>query len=335
MTSANMRTVLITARNFDTAAADHLRRHGFAVRQPALDNRDPMPAELPQLLAGIDGWIVGSTNVGRELMTANPNLQIIARRGVGYEQIDLAAARDLGRTVTIAAGGNGPSVADHALGLMLAVCKQLVTLTEQMRMGDWTYRTGLELHGKTVGLVGLGRIGRLVARRLAGFDVRVLATDIMPDLEYAAAHGIELVDLPTLLRCSDIVSLHAPLTPATANLIDGTTLGAMRRDAILINTARGGLVDEAALAAALTAGTLAGAGLDVFKAEKDERHQATTLALVRIPTVVATPHTAAATREGSARTNMIAAETVVAVLDGELPAQGCLIVDGRAERATS
>ena len=249
-------------------------------------------------------------------MAAHPRVQVIARRGVGYEQIDVPAAAALGRVVTIAAGGNGPSVADHTIGMILAVSKQLVLLTEQMRRGDWTYRTGFELHEKTVGIIGLGRIGRLVSDR-------------PPDQEFAAAHGVTLTDLPTLLRDSDVVTIHAPLTPLTRNLIDAAGLAAMKPGAILINTARGGIVDESALAASLLAGHLAGAGLDVFWAEKDSEHNEAALCLVRLPNVVATPHTAAATHEGLARTNLIAARTVVAILEGSPPPPDCIVVDGR------
>lgn len=197
---------------------------------------------------------MGGTNVGHDLMVAHPRLQVIARRGVGYEQIDVPAAAALSRVVTIAAGGNGPSVADHTIGMILAMSKQLVLLTEQMRQGDWTYRTGFELHEKTVGIIGLGRIGRLVARRLRGFDVDILATDIAPDQEFAAAQGITLTDQPTLLRDSNVVTIHAPRTPLTRNLLDAAALAVTKPGAILINTARGGIVDEAALTASLKAG---------------------------------------------------------------------------------
>ena len=172
MSPANQPAVLITARQFDAAAVAWLRDQGCTVRQPALGGTDPAPDTLPALLADMDGWIVGSTDVDRQLMAAFPRLQVLARRGVGYEQIDTAAAKELGRIVTIAAGGNGPSVADHAVGMMLAVGKQLVVMTERMRRGDWSYGVGTELHEKTVGIIGLGRIGRLVARRLRGSTSR-------------------------------------------------------------------------------------------------------------------------------------------------------------------
>jgi D-3-phosphoglycerate dehydrogenase len=323
-------TVLVTARRFDPAALAYLDAQGCHVIAPALNGGDPAPDSLPGLLQGIDAWIVGGTNVDRALMEANPALQIIARRGVGYEQIDTEAARALGRVVTIAAGGNGPSVADHTLGLMLAVAKQMAAFTQRMRAGDWSYAIGSELYGKTVGIIGLGRVGRLVARRLAGFDVTLLATDIAPDAAaHAASQGIPMVTLPELLRQSDYVTLHAPLDTTTRGMMDEAAFAQMKPGAILINTARGGLVHEDALLAALQTGRLAGAGLDVFEAEKDPAHNQAALALCALPNVVATPHTAAATHEGLARTNLIAARTVVALLAGTTPPPDCIVVDGR------
>lgn len=332
MSQANQPAVLITARQFDAGAVEWLRDQGCTVRQPALGGTDPSPDMLPALLKDIDGWIIGSTDVDRALLAAFPRLQVLARRGVGYDQIDTVAAKDLGRIVTIAAGGNAPSVADHAVGLMLAVGKRLVIMTERMRRGDWGYEVGSELHEKTVGIIGLGRIGRLVARRLKGFDVTILANDIVQDTAFAAANGISYVDRKTLLRESDIVTLHAPLTADTLHMIEENALASMKSGAILINTARGGLVDETALTEALRSGHIAGAGLDVFWAETDPAQMATAATLVSFPTVVATPHTAAATHEGLARSNMIAAMTTVTALSGNLPPPDCVVVDGRPSR---
>lgn len=327
--AGNQPVVLVTARGVDEGALAWLRERGCTVRHPELGGVDPVPEALPGLLEGVSGWIIGTTTVGHELLARFPGLLVLARRGVGYEQIDVAAAAALGRVVTIAAGGNGPSVADHAVGMMLALAKQLVLLTEQMRRGDWGYRTGVELYGKTVGIVGLGRVGRLVARRLVGFDCRVIATDVAMDKRYAADNGIGVVDLATLLRESDFVTLHAPLTAATRDLIGAAALATMKPTAVLINTARGGMVDEAALEAALRSGRIAGAGLDVFWAEKDPAERAAVMQLVRLPNVVATPHTAAATVEGLVRTNGIAAECVLAVLEGREPPVDCVVADGR------
>ncbi|SFM67715.1 D-3-phosphoglycerate dehydrogenase [Methylobacterium pseudosasicola] len=327
---ANRMRVLVTPRGFNPGARAYLEEQGFAVRQPELNNTDPAPDTLPDLLDDVDGWILGSTFVGHDLMARFPRLKVLARRGVGFEQIDHLAAARLGKVVTIAAGGNSPSVADHTIGLMLAVAKRLATFPPSLRTGDWTYRIGEELTGSTVGIVGLGRIGRCVARRLGGFDVRILATDIVPDDGFAAAHRVTRVDLDMLLSESDFVTLHAPLDASTAQLIDRTALARMKPGAIFINTARGGLVNERDLYEAIVSGHIAGAGLDVFEAEKDPAASKAANALIALERVVATPHTAAATYGGLARTNLIAARTVVDILTGRSPPADCIVADGRS-----
>jgi D-3-phosphoglycerate dehydrogenase len=321
--------VLVTPRGFDPAARAYLEVQGFEVRQPDLKDTDPAPETLPSLLEDVDGWIVGSTFVHYDLLARLPRLKVIARRGVGFEQIDHLAAARLGKVVTIAAGGNSPSVADHTIGLMLAVAKRLATYPRLLQAGDWGYRIGEELTNSTVGIIGLGRIGRCVARRLAGFDVRILANDIIPDDGFAAANGIARVDLETLLRESDFVTVHAPLDASTRDLIDMETLARMKPGVIFINTARGGLVNEADLHDAIVSGHVAGAGLDVFEAEKDPAASQAANALIGLERVVSTPHTAAATYGGLARTNLIAAGTVIAILTGSSPPADCIVADGR------
>jgi D-3-phosphoglycerate dehydrogenase len=326
--------VLVTTRFFDEDAAAFLRSHGYGVVTPDLppgaSDSDLPPEEVLRLLDGVQGWIVGTASVTRALLTARPDVRIISRRGVGFERIDVTAAQELGRVVTIAAGGNQDSVADHAVGLMLGVGKQLNAMAERMRKGgDWSVGTTLELYGKTVGIIGLGRIGRVLARRLSGFDVTVLAYDIAPDTAYAAQHGVRLVDLPTLLALSDYVSVHVPFGPDTQNLIGAAELAAMRPGGVLINTARGGVVDEAAVLAALQSGHLAGFGADVFLAEHRPEARPVMEALLALPNVMGTPHAAAATQGGLRRANMIAAENVVAVLGGGDPRPDCIIADGR------
>jgi D-3-phosphoglycerate dehydrogenase len=159
--------------------------------------------------------------------------------------------------------------------------------------------------------------------------VQLLAASTNWDEDYARTHGIRRAERRELLAAGDIVSVHVPLSPATAGLLDERALARMKPSAILINTSRGGVVDDAALLRALQAGQLAGAGLDVFVSESDKTQQATTQALIALPNVVATPHAAASTREGLARTNRIAAESVVAVLDGRSPRPECIVADGR------
>jgi D-3-phosphoglycerate dehydrogenase len=327
------RTVVVTQRFFDAATTAFLNAQDCDVCIAELPSGqadgDLAEAALLELLAAADGWIVGHAHVTRQLLSQLPRLQVIARRGVGFERVDTAAVADLGKVATIASGGNDACVADHALALMLAVNHRLRESQQQMNAGSWAILTGADLYRKTVGIVGLGRIGRGVVQRLKGFEARVLALASTSDPAWAQAQGVALVDLDTLLALSDIVSLHAPLTPRTRLLIDARALSRMKSTAVLINTARGGLVDDAALLAALQAGRLAGAGLDVFLSESDPSHADVTRALIALPNVVATPHSGASTREGLDRTNLIAAQCVVAVLNGGTPPADRVIADGR------
>lgn len=329
-------TILVTTRYFDDAAERFLIEQGCRVVRSGLPpdlHDDVLPVtEIERLAAGADGWIVGVAPVTRRLLTVLPVLQIIARRGVGYDRVDVAAARDLGRVVTIAAGGNEPSVAEHALALMLGLAKRLPEFRDDARTGAWQARIGGDLGGRTVGLVGLGRIGRHLARLLSGFGVTMLAHDTAPDREFLAEHSIELTGLSDLLVRSDFVSLHLPLAPGTRHLIGAEELSRMKPSAVLINTARGGLIDEAALLAALQANRLAGAGLDVSEAEDDAGLTPIRRAVAALPNAIVTPHIGGNSREALARANLIAARCVLGVLrGGDLP-PGCLIADGRRSR---
>lgn len=332
------RTVVVTQRFFDEETMAYLGSHGCGVRIADLPD-GKADGELDEdalaaLLAGADGWIVGHARVTHALLARLPHLKVIARRGVGFERVDTAAVEQLGKVATIASGGNDACVADHALALMLAVSHRLRESQSQMNAGSWAILTGTDLYRKTVGIVGTGRIGRGVVQRLKGFEARVLAVAPHPDEAWASAQGVQYVDLATLLSLSDVVSLHAPLTLQTRLLIDAEALARMKPTAMLVNTARGGLVDDAALLRALKAGTLAGAGLDVFLSESDPSYAAVTQELIGLPNVVATPHSGASTREGLNRTNRIAAQCVVAVLEGGAPPKGCVIADGRVRQGS-
>ena len=329
--------VVVTQRFFDETTIAWLEAAGCAVEivdlAPGTADGDLSHDQLVALLHEADGWIVGHARLTRELLTALPKLQVISRRGVGYERVDLDAARDLGRVVAIGAGGNDASVADHTIGMMLAIAKRLRESQANMQAGKWGILTGTDLFEKTVGIIGLGRIGQSLAKRLSGFDARVLVVTADPDPAYAAATGVKYVDLDTLLSQSDYVTVHAPLTPETRYLLNAETLARMKPGAILINAARGGLVQDADLLEALRSGHLAGAGLDVFVSENDPTFRPVTDALLALPNVVATPHAAASSREGLNRTNRIAAESVMAVLSGGDPAPGCIVADGRPGRS--
>lgn len=331
--AASNRRVVVTQRFFDSATIDYLEGAGCTVVQAELPEGEAdgnlTHDQLVAMLEGAAGWIVGHARVTRDLLAALPDLRVVSRRGVGYDRIDLAATNDLGKVACIAAGGNDASVADHTIALMLAVGHRFREVQANMIAGDWSILLGGDLFRKTVGIVGLGRTGRSLMQRLRGFEARILVVDAHRDADYARENAIEYVDLPTLLAESDYVSLHAPLTPDTRMMIDADAIARMKPGAILINAARGGLVDDRALLEALRAGRIAGAGLDTFLSESDPAYRDVTDALIALPNVVATPHAAASTREGLDRTNMVAARCVVAVLDGGDPPAACVVADGR------
>ncbi len=333
MTSAGRR-VVVTQRFFDQATIDYLEGAGCEIVQAELPagqaDGNLSHNELVERLQGAAGWIVGHARVTRELMSALPDLRIISRRGVGYDRVDLAAARDLGKVVCIAVGGNHESVADHTIALMLAVGHRFRETQARMIAGDWSILLGTDLYRKTVGVIGLGRIGKSLVRRLSGFEADVLAYSDLQEEEYATRSGVTYAGLDELLARSDYVTVHAPLTPETRFIIGRDALAKMKPGAFLINAARGGLVDDVALLEALQSNGIAGAGLDVFLSESDPALKPVTQALLELPNVVATPHAAASSREGLDRTNMVAAQCIVAVLDGRDPPAECVVADGRA-----
>lgn len=325
--------VVVTQRFFDAEARRMLETGGCEVVEAELPTGQADGGlsydALVELLQGAAGWIVGHARVTRDLQAVLPDLQVISRRGVGYDRVDLEAARDLGKVVCIAAGGNDASVADHTLALMLAAGHRLPETQNRMRSGDWAILQGMDLFRKTVGIIGLGRIGRSLVQRLSGFECEILALSSPSAAQFADANRIELVDLEELLARSDYVTLHAPLNDATRLMIDETALARMKSTAVLVNTARGGLLDDRALLEALENGTIAAAGLDVFLSESDAGYTSVTDRLIALPNVVATPHAGASTREGLARTNMVAAGCVIDVLEGRNPPEQCVVADGR------
>lgn len=327
------RKVVVTQRFFDQQTIAYLQANQCEVVVADLPlgkgDGDVSPATLVAWLDGAAGWIVGHARVTRELLEALPQLRVISRRGVGYERIDTDAVREFGRVATIAAGGNEATVADQAIGLMLALGRRFREGQANVQDGSLAIPLGTDLYRKTVGIVGLGRIGSSVLKRLKAFDAEILVHSPRVDPAMLKARNVQCVDLPTLLSRSDYVTLHAPLTPQTRFMIRDETIRQMKPGAFVINTARGGLIEDRDLLAALNEQRLAGAGLDVFVSESDASYAEVTRELASLPNVVAQPHSGASTREGLNRTNRAAAECVVAVLDGMQPASQCVVADGR------
>jgi len=268
-----------------------LRGEGWTVEQVSPKHTDG----LRWALATATAWILrSSTQVTGALLESAPQLKVIGRAGVGVDNVDIEAATRRGVLVLNTPGGNAVSVAEHTLALLLALARQVPAAHESTRRGEWRKAEfgGYELKGKTLGLVGLGRIGQEVARRAQAFEMTVVAHDPFVAAPLARDLGAELVSLEVLLRRADFLSLHATLTPETTRLLNREALAKCRRGVRVINTARGELIDEAALAEALASGQVAAAALDVFASEPPGDSP-----LLKLPNVIVTPHIAGSTAE--------------------------------------
>jgi len=272
-------------------------------------------ADLIRLLPGVDGYIAGLDGINRAALQASDRLKVIARYGVGVDNVDLAAAREKGIVVTITPGANSVSVAELTIGLLLSLARRIPEAANAARKGEWPRLNGLTLEGKTIGLLGLGAIGKQVAQRLTGFDCRVLAYDPIVDPEFAARYAVSLLPLEEVLPQADFVSLHMPLLPETRGLVNTEFIRKMKPGAYLINTARGELVEEAALAAAIKDKRLRGAALDVFSQEPPNPDHP----LLNLPEVIVTPHCASHTDGATNAMGWMALHDCLAVLRGEPP----------------
>jgi glyoxylate reductase len=314
----------VTQRLFDDTVPAAFA--GSSVEVDVRDADEPLgPAELAALLAGYDGVLCLLTDrLDEAVLEANPQLQVISNVAVGVDNIDLPVASRLGITVTNTPDVLTETTADLAVALMLSVARRLPEADTFVRSGSWSSwklspsLMGVDLHGKTLGLFGMGRIGRAVARRAVhGFGMRLLYASRSPlPAEEEQELGATRLDLHELLRAADVVSLHAALTPETRHVLGTAQFQAMKPSAILVNTARGALVDEAALADALEEGQIWGAGLDVFEDEPDVHPR---LLAVRERLVLA-PHVGSATLDTRRRMADLAARDARAVLEGRAPA---------------
>lgn len=306
-----MHRILITDP-LDPTGLQILRDSGAEVVELAEDDRP----RLREIVQGFDALVVRSaTKVTADLLRAGESLKVVGRAGIGVDNVDVKTATELGILVVNAPTANLISATEHTFALLLGLARKIPGADASLRSGEWKRKqfVGLELQGKTLGVVGFGRIGQRVAERARAFGMTVLAHDPFLEESVARKLEVELLDLEPLLERSDVVTLHVPLTEQTRGLIGEEELHRMKPGALLINCARGGVVDEEALLEALVEGTLGGAGLDVFSKEPP-----TDFSLMRHPKVVATPHIGAQTREAQERISTETARMVLAALDGSL-----------------
>jgi D-3-phosphoglycerate dehydrogenase len=297
-----------------------LEAAGFTCIDPEGNDTLTEP-QVRTYLPSADAMLAGGERLSDEILALAPRLRVIARTGVGYDAVDVDSATRRGIVVAITPGTNQESVAEHVFALLLALTRKIVVNAIDIRAGGWDRSLIQPLRGKTLGLVGLGRIGRAVATRAVAFGMRVIAFDVLtPDPEFDARHGIRRMGFEELLAESDMVSLHVPLMPETKHLINRETLARMKPGSYLINTARGGLVVEADLYASLVSGHLAGAGLDVLDPEPPDPSNP----LLSLPNVVVSPHNAGIDVQSMIDMANLAAQCVVDLYQGRWPS-ACIV----------
>jgi D-3-phosphoglycerate dehydrogenase len=295
---------------------DRLRKAGFEIVFSGLD-RLAKEDELIKMIPGIFATMAGGEPYTEKVFDAAKDLKLVARFGVGYDQVNVPAATRHKVPVAMAFGSNHESVADGAFTLLSATACNLPWQSNLVRAGGWAVDFHPGIWKKTLGIIGIGRIGKALARRAGrGFDMKILAYDPKPDVAWAKENNIELVDIKTLLNNSDFVSLHIPHVKENENFMNAEKFAMMKPSAFLINTARGALVDEDALLAALKNKTIAGAGLDVFKKEPPVGSP-----LLKLENVVFLPHTSGMDDTGEAAMANKCIDSIIAISEGEHPGE--------------
>ena len=306
--------ILVTPTSFklDSTTQAMLKLRSFASSLVFNPKGRPLSeSELIPLLEGCDGCIAGLDHYTPRVIKYASNLKVISRYGIGVDRVDLNAARAKNVVVCNTPGANIQAVADLTFALLLCIARRVPVLDCKTREGLWLRSIGIELYNKTIGILGLGAIGKEVARRASGFSMKVLAYDPFLDKEYAEANGILPVDFETLIQESDFLSLHLPLTEQTRHIISAEVMNSMKKGAIIVNTARGGLIDEDAAYNFLSSGHLGGLGLDVYEIEPPPKAP-----LFGLENVVLTPHTAAHTAESMEAMAEMSVQNLIDVLSG-------------------
>ena len=275
--------------------------------------------EVMERWEGVDAILAGTEKYTKEMLQNAPaSLKVISRHGVGLESVDLATAREQGITVCNTPGANADAVAEAAMGLILSVLRKIPLSDHYVRSNNWKRSEGRLIKGQTVGVIGMGNIGKGVIRRCQGFGAKFMAYDPYFDETFATEYGVAPAGIEDVLKNADIVTLHLPSTPETYHIINAETLAMMKPGAVLINTARGELVDEAALYEALKSGHLGGAGLDVYSSEPIYNSP-----LFELDNIVVTPHMAGNTSDTTMNMGMWALDNAIKVATGQ---EGAVIV---------
>ncbi len=308
--------ILLTTTSFqDTPGAHHelLKKTGWEI----VTARGPLnEADTLALVGDADGYICGDDAITRKVLEkARPKLKVLSKYGIGVDKIDVKSCTEFGIPVLFTPGVNHTTVAEHAFLLLLALEKNLLFHTDSTRACGWKRKTGHELFEKTIGIIGLGRVGKEVAIRARAFGMNVIALGRSWDEVFAAAHGVKKVALDELLAASDYISLHTSLTPQTRGLINAATISKMKKGALIVNCARGEIVNTNDLIAALKSGQVAGYGTDVL----DKEPPPTDYPLLKLPNVVCTPHIGSRTYERVVRQATTTVKNLILAMNGEKP----------------
>ena len=299
-----------------------LEEYGVEFLTPELGGQFPATEQmLVNALQGVDAFFAGSEYVTRGLLEQVPSLKLVQRIGVGYDKVDVQAGTDLGVMVAITPGTLSEAVAEHTFALMLAVAGGIPRYDREVKAGQWNVGLRADLFGATLGILGVGRIGREVVKRAQAFGMQVLAYDPVWDEQFARQYGVVRGGFHEVLAAADLIVLCLPLTAETRGLIGEEALRVVKPTAFLINTARGAVVDESAICQALAEGRLAGYATDVFTTTPPPVDDP----LLQLDNVVVTPHVAAASRQANVRTNRLAAECVGRILTGQPAPEGCVL----------
>jgi len=322
--------LLITTKRFGQVSREPieiLETAGFTVVEKSYDIEFHEQGKLTEddvceLIKGYDVIIVtGIFPITRKMIESADRLKMIANRSAGFNALDIEAARENGVMVTYNPGANADSVADMAVGLMLAVSKRMAELDRKIRSGGWERMMTSDLYRKTLGIIGLGNIGKKVAKRIQGFEMTIIANDIVEYKEFLEAYKIESVSKEELMERSDVVTMHTPLNTSTRGMIGEKLLRLMKNTAVLVNTARGPIVDEKALYRALKEGWISGAGLDVHATEPPSFRP-----LVELDNVISTCHVAGSSKEASLNMGMQTVNKIITYFKGGMP--DCVLTPG-------